>query len=167
MPSKKSIDVRVNPRVTPDQLWDFYLRNDICEIGHGKDLATRVLDFPQETVAAFDGAKLVGLVRASFDGLSAHLWEFSLELELQGETSHRNGSLMEGDAFGIGKRLADALHYHLESLGCTFVTAYGADFEEPFFTSVGFRENEGHKVFYVEGRSYAETGTSDDTCSNV
>lgn len=151
-----SIDIRVNHRITADQLWEFYSRNDICEVGHGKDLATRVLDFPQETVAAFEGNKLVGLVRASFDGLSAHLWEFSLEVELQGETSRRNGSLMEGDASGVGKRMADALRQHLASLGCTFVTAYGADCEEPFFSGVGFQENLGHKVFYIEGRSYVE-----------
>jgi len=83
------------------------------------------------------------------------LWEFSLENELQGETAHGNGSLMEGDVSGVGRQMADAIHQHLKSLGCTFVTAYGANCEASFFENVGFRENHGHKVFYIEGRPYA------------
>ena len=58
----------------------------------------------QEVIAAFESAELLGIVRASFDGLSAHLWEFSLDLRLQGETPHRNGSLIEGDLHGIGAK---------------------------------------------------------------
>jgi hypothetical protein len=151
-----NVDVSVSPSISSEQLWNFYVRNDICEVGFGKEKATRVLQYPQETIAAFNGAELVGIVRASFDGLSANLWEFSLDLRLQGETAHKNGSLMEGDQQKVGWQMAALLKEHLQSLGCTFVTAYGADFEEPFFDAVGFQENVGHKVFYIEGRPYAK-----------
>ena len=151
------VELAINPSIRVDQLWDFYLRNDICETGFGKETATRVLDYPQEVIAAFVGTELVGIVRASFDGLSAHLWEFSLDLRLQGETSHRNGSLMEGDQYKIGSKMAELLREHLQSLGCTFITAYGADCESPFFDGVGFKENVGHRVFFIEGRPYAKS----------
>jgi hypothetical protein len=156
-----NIEICVNPEITADQLWDFYCANDICETGYGKETATKVLAFPQEIVAAFRGDALVGIVRAAFDGVAAHLWEFSLAIALQGDPPHRNGSLLEEDASGIGARMAAVLLEHLRSLGCTFVTAYGADFEQHFFESVGFAENVGHKVYYVEERPYVVGSRSD------
>ena len=54
------VDVAVNPSILPDQLWDFYSRNDICETGFGRETATRVLDYPQEVIAAFAVNDLVG-----------------------------------------------------------------------------------------------------------
>jgi hypothetical protein len=96
-----SVEIAANPPIRADDLWDFYSRNNICEVGFGKETATTVLEYPQEVIAAFESAELLGIVRASFDGLSAHLWEFSLDLRLQGETPHRNGSLMEGDLHGF------------------------------------------------------------------
>ncbi len=153
------VETSINPPIGADELWNFYSRNNICEVGFGKETATRVLDYSQEIIAAFEGSELVGLVRASFDGLSAHLWEFSLDLRLQGETPHKNGSLMEGDLHGIGGKMAKLLRDHLQSLGCTFITAYGANCESPFFEGVGFQENVGHKVFYIEGRPYATSST--------
>jgi hypothetical protein len=148
------VEVRVNPTITADQLWDFYCVNDICEVGYGKEAATKVLAFPQEIVATFRGDELVGIVRAAFDGVVAHLWEFSLAIELQGDPPHRNGSLMEDDVHGVGARMATVLLDHLRARGCTFVTTYGADFEQRFFETVGFAENVGHKVYYVEERPY-------------
>ncbi len=152
-----SVEISVNPPIRAYDLWDFYSRNNICEVGFGKETATTVLEYPQEVIAAFEGAELLGIVRASFDGLSAHLWEFSLDLRLQGETPHKNGSLMEGDLHGIGGKMAKLLRNHLESLGCTFITAYGANCESPFFEEVGFEENVGHKVFYIEDRPYSKS----------
>ena len=29
------------PEITEDQLWDFYVRNDICEVGYGKETAVK------------------------------------------------------------------------------------------------------------------------------
>ena len=73
------------PEITEDQLWDFYVRNDICEVGYGKETAVKPLKFPAYIVGAFYEDKLVGLIRAMFDGLSADIREFCLECELQGD----------------------------------------------------------------------------------
>jgi hypothetical protein len=95
-----NVSIEVDPELTAVQLWDFYVRNHICETGFGKDVAARILDHPHVIVAALDGDELVGLARAMFDGLSAHVMEFSLDLRLQGETTHLNGSLIEADPNG-------------------------------------------------------------------
>ncbi len=79
--------------------------------------------------------------------------ELSLDLRWQGAGG--NGSLMEGDAFGVGARLGRALLAELERLGATFVSAYivqGA--EEAFYESLGFCENAGHVVYCIDKRPY-------------
>ncbi len=149
-----AVQIEVNPDISADQLWDFYVRNNICEVGFGKLVATRVLEHPQEIVGAFRGADLVGLARACFDGLSATIMELSLDLSLQGSTPHRNGSLIEVDPEGVGQDLAKTLLAHLRTLGSTFTDVSAADFEEPFYRSAGFAENTGHKVLYVDERPY-------------
>jgi hypothetical protein len=148
--------IRVNPHLTADQLFDFYRRNNVCEVGFGKDTAARVLDHPHLIVAAFDREELVGLARATFDGLSAHVMEFSLDLRWQGPTRHGNGSLVEADLQGLGRSLGQRLLAELEQRGCTFVTAYIVDgCEECFYQGLGFRQNVGHSVFYIDMRPYA------------
>jgi len=63
--------IKYMPQITDDQLWDFYVRNDICEVGHGKDIAVKPAKFNPYIVGAFFENKLVGIIRAMFDGLSA------------------------------------------------------------------------------------------------
>ncbi len=149
-----AVQIEVNPDISADQLWDFYVRNNICEVGFGKDVATRVLTHPQVIVGAFRGADLVGLARACFDGLSATIMELSLDLSLQGNTPHGNGSLIEADSEGVGQELANTLLAHLRTLGNTFTDVYAADFEEPFYRSAGFAENIGQKAFDIDERPY-------------
>jgi hypothetical protein len=151
--------IQVNPQLTADQLFDFYQRNDICEVGFGKHVAARILDHPHLIVAAFDRGELVGLARATFDGLSAHVMEFSLDLRWQGQTRYKNGSLLEADPHGLGRALGERLLQELDQKGCTFVTAYLVEgCEEPFYGSIGFRENAGHRAFYIDKRPYAGGG---------
>jgi hypothetical protein len=145
--------VVVGPALTADQLFDFYQRNNICEVGFGKDVAARILDHPHVVVGAFAGDELVGLARATFDGLSAAIME--LPLDLRWRRAGTNGSLMEGDAFGLGVRLGRALLDELERLGSTFVSGYVVHgVEQVFYESLGFRENEGHLVYCVDTRPY-------------
>src|SRR6266516_4309347 len=131
--------IRVNPHLTADQLFEFYQRNNICEVGFGKEVAARILDHPHLIVGAFDGEELIGLARATFDGLSAHVMEFSLDLRWQGQTKHANGSLMEADSRGLGLALGERLLAELERMGCTFITVYVVNgCEQPFYHSLGF-----------------------------
>lgn len=146
----------VGPTLTPDQLFDFYERNNICEVGFGKQIAARILDHPHLMVAAIVDDELVGLARATFDGLSAAIMEFSLDLRWQGRTPHGNGSLVEADPFGLGRQLGKALLDELDRLGSTFVSGYIVQCaEESFYQSLGFGENEGHLVYYIDQRPYA------------
>lgn len=152
-------DVRIvaSPELTADELFGFYERNNICEVELGKDAATRILDHPHVIVAAFAGAELVGLARATFDGLSAAIMEFSVDVRWQGRGEDANGSLVEGDPFGIGARLGRALLGELERLGSTFVSAYILErVEEAFYASIGFTPNERHLVYIVDERPYVQ-----------
>ena len=154
MPSKVSL--QVNCGVTADALFAFYQRNNICEVGFGKETATKILNHPHLIVAAFAGEELIGLARATFDGLSAHIMEFSLDLRYQGDnTSIANGSLMSSDPSGVGHRLGKRLLSELAAMEATFITAYiVADCEEPFYEALGFRANEGHLVYAIDKRPY-------------
>lgn len=93
------VRVTVNPKITTNQLFSFYERNDVCEKGFGREVAAKVLDHSSLIVGAFEGDRLVGIARAMFDGLSASVFEFCLELEYQGsDLKYRNGSLIEKDS---------------------------------------------------------------------
>lgn len=151
MPPEPS--VVVGPLLNADQLFDFYERNNICEVGFGKEVAARVLEHPHVIVGAFVGDELIGLARATFDGLSAAIMEFSLDLRWQEVGA--NGSLMEGDPFGVGQRLGSALMDELERLGSTFVSAnIYAPVEAAFYESVGFTQNVGHPLYVFDKRPY-------------
>lgn len=106
-------------------------------------------------MAVFAGEELVGLARATFDGLSAAIMEFSLDVRWQGRGPGANGSLMEGDPSDLGAQLGRALLAELERLGSKFVS--GDIFEraeEPFYASIGFKRSEGHSVYLIDERPY-------------
>lgn len=147
--------IQVDPSLTPDQLFDFYVRNEICEANYGRDVAARILDHPHVIVAAIEEGEIVGLARATFDGLAAHVMEFSLDLRWQGG-KQGNGSLVEFDPNGLGAAIGRRLLDELRARGCDFVTGYiVAGCEEAFYSSLGFSENEGHLVYHVDERPYA------------
>lgn len=156
MLAESGVTIQINPGLTADELFAFYERNNICEVGFGKETAAKVLQYPHLIVAAFAGQELVGLARATFDGLSAHIMEFSLDLRYQeGSPKFANGSLIEADNSGVGRRLGERLLNELEAMGASFITGYiVANCEEPFYESLGFRENEGHLAYYIDKRPY-------------
>jgi len=61
MPDLNGVRVKVNSTITPEQLFSFYERNDVCERGFGKDVAAKVLGHSSLIVGAFEGDRLVGL----------------------------------------------------------------------------------------------------------
>ena len=161
MNSLAEIKIQVNPPLTAEQLFAFYQRNDICEVGYGQETAAKILQHPHLIVAACWREELVGLARATDDGLAAHIMEFSVDLRFQGRGGrYRNGSLIEADESGLGGELGRRLLSELESRGITFVTGYlVAGCEEAFYQSLGFRENSGHFVYYLDRRPYAADST--------
>ena len=111
---------------------------------------------------------MVGIARAMFDGLSASVFEFCLELEYQGsDLKHRNGSLIEKDSYGLGKRIGKVLVDELVKMGATFIDVYVLeDCEEEFYESIGFEHNVRHRVYYTDRRPYVSeeargSGTSE------
>ncbi len=152
----KEIEIKYMPEISEDQLWDFYVRNDICEIGYGKETAVIPLKYHPYMVGAFYGEKLVGIIRATFDGLSADIKEFCLECELQGENlKYNNGSLLEKDSFGIAKKMGTLLLEELRKLGNTFITGYIVEgLEEEMYQSIGLEHNVGHLAYYKDERPY-------------
>lgn len=150
--------IKVNPKITPDQLWDFYVRNDICEVGYGKEVAVKPLYNSSLIVGAFQGDRLVGIARAMFDGQAAAIMEFCLECALQGEKlEYENGSLVEDDRYGIGKQMGETLVSELRNMGATFIHGYIVeDCEEKVYSSFGLRENKGHLVYILDERPYVK-----------
>jgi len=152
----EEIRIEYMPEITDDQLWEFYVRNDICEVGYGKETAVIPLRHNPYIVAAFDGDRLVGIIRAAFDGLTADIREFCLECELQGEgLKYHNGSLIEKDVHGIARRMGLLLMEELRKLGNTFTTGYLVEnLEEEVYKAIGLEHNRGHLVYYRDERPY-------------
>jgi len=156
MTPQQRLDIQVNPIITADELFDFYERNNICEVGFGKEVAARILEHPHLIVAAYVETELIGLARATFDGLSAHIMEFSVDVRYQGDDlKYNNGSLIESDNSKLGLLLGERLCLELEKMGATFITGYIVEnCEEFFYRSLGFKANEGHLVYYIDTRPY-------------
>lgn len=152
----KEVVIKYMPQITENQLWDFYVRNDICEVGYGKETATIPLKYNPYIVGAFYQDKLVGIIRATFDGLSADIKEFCLECELQGvNLKYNNGSLIETDTYGIAQKMGILLIDELRKLGNTFIVGYIVEgIEEEVYNSIGLEYNTGHLVYYRDERPY-------------
>jgi hypothetical protein len=153
--------IEVNPKVTPEKLFSFYKRNNICETGYGKEKASKVLEYSSLIVAAFEGDELVGIARAMFDGLAAAIMEFCVAIKYQGDNlRYNNGSLKEKDSLGLGRELGRVLIDELVNMGATFITEYVVEnCEEGFYKSLGFEHNTGHLVYYIDRRPYVTKGS--------
>ena len=161
MISLEMVSIQVNPKITPDQLFSFYQKNNICEIGFGKETASKVLDHSSLIVAAFEKEELVGIARAMFDGLSAAIMEFCVALKYQGENlKYKNGSLIEKDPYNLGGEIGRILIVELYKIGATFISYYIVEnCEEGFYQSLGFEHNYGHLVYYIDRRPYVTEGS--------
>jgi len=154
--NSKNIEIKINPDITPDELYEFYKENDICEEGYGKELASRVLNHSSLIVGAYLDNKLVGMARAMFDGLTAEIVEFCLALELQGKgLEYDNGSIIEKDEFTVGKQLGETIVEELYRMGAFFISAVVfEEVEKDFYESLGFKRNEGHINYIIDKRPY-------------
>jgi len=150
------IKILVNPSITPEQLFLFYEQNDICEKNFGIDVASRVLYHSSLIVGAFCGDELIGIARAMFDGCSATIMEFSLDLSYQGkDLKFNNGSLIEKDDFGVGKKMGNILIKELLDTGATFIEcSIAKGCEEEFYQSLGFEHNKGMLPYCIDKRPY-------------
>ena len=153
-----NVEILVNPVITNDQLFSFYQRNHICEEGYGKKIACKPLQYSSLIVGAFEGSKLVGIARAMFDGLSAVIMEFCVELEYQGkDIEYENGSLIGNDEYKLGKKIGEVLIAELQKMGADFISCSIVEkYEEKFYDSLGFTPNIGHLTYYIDKRPYKD-----------
>ncbi|MFA5310020.1 MAG: GNAT family N-acetyltransferase [Dehalococcoidales bacterium] len=156
MKNLKDVKIKVNPTITPEQLFAFYRRNHICEEGYGKEKAARPLSRSSLIVGAFWEEELVGIARAMFDGLSAAVMEFCVDLAYQGKgIAYENGSLIGGDESGLGKKLGETLVNELFRIGADFISIYiFGEYEAGFYQSLGFEPLTGHSAYYIDKRPY-------------
>jgi len=153
------VTIAYMPTITEVQIWEFYVRNDICEAGYGRNLAAKPLQYGNShTVAAFFEDKLVGIIRALFDGLTMNIVECGLELALQGDNlEHNNGSLIEKDRYSLFKQMGLLLIDEAKKIGCTMVEfTIVENLEESIFQSIGMKHNTGHLPYYIELRPYVQ-----------
>lgn len=157
---KEKIGIRINPIITPDELYEFYKSNDICEEGYGKEVASRVLKHSSLIVGAFLNNKLVGITRAMFDGLAAEIVEFCIAIKLQGKgLRYDNGSIIEKDNSTIGKQLGKVIIEELYKMGAFYISAtVFEEVEKDFFLSIGFKKNEAHSNYVIDKRPYVVYG---------
>lgn len=155
---KANVIIKINPDITSDELYTFYLENEICEMHYGKEIAGRVLEHTSLIVAAYYNNRLIGLTRSMFDGLTGEIVEFSLGIELQGEKlEYDNGSIVEKDKYGIGKDLGQVTINELKKMGAFYISAIVfEEAEKDFFDSIGLRRNEGHINYIIDERPYVD-----------
>ena len=153
-----NIIITINPLITSDQLFSFYVKNDICEVGYGKETACKALEHSSLIVAAFEGEELVGIARAMFDGLAAVIMEFCVALKYQGEDlRYKNGSLVEKDTYGLGRKMGKILIDGLLKMGATFISYdIVENCEEELYEALGFVHNPGHLVYIMDKRPYVQ-----------
>ncbi|MGD0090967.1 MAG: hypothetical protein ABSE73_13700 [Planctomycetota bacterium] len=150
-------EIAVNPDIPKGALYAFYKRNGICEAGFGPDMAEVVLKHPCVSVGAFQKGELVGFARALFDGLSASIVEFSLDLRFQDANELRNGCFVESDPHGIAKCMGKALLGELRNRGCYFFSiSVWTPGEQEFYEALGFCENKGAREFVIDERPYVK-----------
>jgi len=98
----------------------------------------------------------VGLARVLCDGLHAVIVEFSVELRLQGgQPIYHNGSLIEHDTSGVGRRIGEAVLSELERMGACFISVGCLKgVEEGFYAQLGFRHNRSMLDYIIDWRPY-------------
>jgi hypothetical protein len=150
------ITLLVNPPVSAEELYGFYRENGICEEGYPMEQAAAVLHESTVIVAAYQQGKLAAFGRAMFDGREAQIVEFCVARAFQGgPLRFDNGSLIERDDLTLGRALGRVLLDELWRRGAQFVATYIVEgCEEPFYASLGFIDNPGHRVFIIDRRPY-------------
>lgn len=153
----QKIEIIVNPNIPKGSLYAFYKRNGICEAGFGPKVSEVVLKHPSVSVGAFQKGELLGFARSLFDGLTATIVEFSLDLRLQGANELSNGCFVDSDPYGIATRMGKALLGELRNRGCCFFSiSVWSPGEERFYTALGFHENKGAREFVIDERPYVK-----------
>jgi len=149
-----NVKILVNPLLTKDQLFDFYVRNGLYEAEcYDTKKISVLLKKSDLIIGALYENDLVGVLRVVHDGLDAFVCEFGLELELQGEDNSGCGALILNDPYGIAKQMGLIMKEELNKQGIYFISYIAVtDVEEKIATAIGFEENTGHKQFIIDKR---------------
>ena len=152
------VKILVNPEISDDQLWDFYVRNDTYEAQcYDKQTAAIPLKNADIIIGAFYEVELVGITWARHDGANASINELALELELQGPNRHQNGVLIESDQYGIATKMGLMLIDELTKAGIYFISYVVVDGIDNWLAeAIGLTKNTGHIEYIIDNRPSPE-----------
>ena len=165
-----AVSIKVCQPLRPGELFDFYVRNEICEAKFGRSRAEDVLNHPGVWVAAYEEDRLIGFGRALTDAQNAVIVELCLDLTYQDYNEYGIGCFIDSDPNGIGRMIAIALLKELRARGCSFFNVVVPDGtpQVSFYRSLGFDEHVDHTSFIIDARDYVpggpERGAKIDEC---
>jgi len=148
------VKILVNPVITKDQLFRFYVRNGLYEAEcYDTKIIPVLLKKSDLIIGALYEGQLVGILRVIHDGLDAYVCEFGLELELQGDENPGNGALILNDPHSIAKKMGLLMKEELAKQGIYFISyVIVTGVEEAIAEAIGMQENTGHKHYIVDKR---------------
>jgi len=148
------VKILVNPNITNEQLWRFYIRNGLYEAQcYDKEMASLPMKNSQLIIGAFYENELVGLLTVLHDGLDAKIMLFYMSLELQEKNRYDCGGVIESDPHGIAKQMGLMMVDELSRCGIYFISYTAiAGKENALMESFGMVENKRHVEYVIDSR---------------
>lgn len=129
-----SVQIRLEKELDPVQVSGLYEEAGWIRPGADTSFIVPMLRNSFAVAAAFDGPRLVGMMRALSDGVSdAYILDLIVTQEYR-----RNG---------LGRRILDTLAQYLISLGIDWIVLIGADGTEKFYASTDAKPMKGHTPY--------------------
>lgn len=126
------ITLRINRPCTPEEAADVFRRSGIRRPYHDLERIQRMLDHADELITAYDGNRLIGLLRAITDyAYCCYISDIAVDLQYQG--------------LGIGKSLLNALRDKLGETEIQYVLT-SAPKATGFYEKTGFERAENAYV---------------------
>ncbi len=152
----RNIVIKVNPRITRDELYRFYSDNNICEAEFDVEVMDSIIEHSNIIVVAYEDETMVGFTKGVYDGVAGHICEVNVSLDYMGTNlEYDNGSIIERDKYGLGKEIVNELVERFYEMGATFISAIGfKEVENDFLISCGLKENINHVQYTIDKRPY-------------
>ena len=129
-----SVQIRLEKDLDPVQVAALYAEAGWIKPGADAAFIGPMLRNSFAVAAAFDGPRLVGMMRALSDGVSdAYILDLIVTKEYR--------------RHGLGKRILDTLARHLASLGIDWIVLIGAEGTEKFYASTDAEPMKGHAPY--------------------